>query len=86
MLSSVALLRGIMEQKTQQQGLLLAGVLLTVQTFTTLAPSGPWDSPSFSRGVLGLLGLMILYVWWFKRTFGFYGVAPTVNRWKDRAS
>ena len=86
MLSSVALLRSIMEQKTQQQGLLFACLLLTVQTFTTLAPSGPWDSPSFSRGVLGLLGLMMLYAWWFKRTFGFYGVSPTVNRWKDPAT
>ncbi len=64
-------------------GLLIAGIVLVGQSFTTLAPAGPWDSPSFSRGVFGLLGLCLLYIAWFKRTFGFYGVAPTVDRWQS---
>ena len=63
--------------------LLGAGVVLIGQSFTTLAPGGPWDSPSFTRGVLGLLGLVLLYLAWFKQTFGFIGVAPTVNRWRS---
>ena len=64
-------------------GLLIAGIGLVGQSFTTLAPAGPWNSPSFSRGVFGLLGLCLLYIAWFKRTFGFYGVAPTVDRWQS---
>ena len=27
------------------------------------------------------LGLVLLYLAWFKQTFGFLGVAPTVNHW-----
>ncbi len=64
-------------------GLLIAGIVLVGQSFTTLAPAGPWDSPSFSRGVFGLVGLCLRYIAWFKRTFGFYGVAPTVDRWQS---
>ena len=64
-------------------GLLGAGAVLVGQSFTTLAPAGPWDSASFTRGVLGLLGLVLLYLAWFKQTFGFIGVAPTVNRWQS---
>lgn len=67
-------------------GLLVAGIVLVGQSFTALAPAGPWDSPSFSRGVLGLLGLVLIYLAWFNRTFGFYGVAPTVDRWQSPES
>jgi hypothetical protein len=62
-------------------GLLVAGVLLILQAFTDLAPGGPWDSASFTRGVLGLVGMVLVYLAWFKHTFGIFGVAPTVNRW-----
>ena len=64
-------------------GLLVAGTLLVMQTFTTVAPPGPWDSSSFTRGVLGLLGLILIYLAWFNHTFGMVGVAPTVNRWSS---
>ena len=76
------LLHRIMDRKATL-GLLAAAVVLVGQSFTTLAPAGPWDSPSFTRGVLGLLGLVLLYLAWFKQTFGFIGVAPTVNRWRS---
>ena len=81
MLSSVALQPTIMEGKGLERGLFVTGALLVLQTFTDLAPAGPWNSPSFTRGVLGLLGMSLVYLAWFKRTFGLYGVAPTVNRW-----
>jgi hypothetical protein len=54
-----------------------------MQTFTNVAPPGPWDSSSFTRGVLGLLGLILIYLAWFNHTFGMVGVAPTVNRWSS---
>ena len=64
-------------------GLLVAGTVLVMQTFTNVAPPGPWDSSSFTRGVLGLLGLILIYLAWFNHTFGMVGVAPTVNRWSS---
>lgn len=79
-LSSVALQHAVMERK-DTVGLLVAGVLLILQSFTDLAPGGPWDSASFTRGVLGLVGMVLVYLAWFKHTFGIFGVAPTVNRW-----
>jgi len=77
----VASQHGMMERKGTV-GLLVAGTLLVAQTLTTVAPSGPWDSSSFTRGVFGLLGLVLIYLAWFNHTFGMVGVAPTVNRWK----
>ena len=82
MLSSVALQRAHMEAKHLQGGLLAGGVLLLAQSFVDLVPEGPWGSASFTRGVLGLAGMVLLYLAWFRSTFGFYGVAPTVNRWR----
>ena len=73
--------RCLMERKCTI-GLLVAGTVLVAQSFTTVAPSGPWDSSSFTRGVFGLLGLVLIYLAWFNHTFGMVGVAPTVNRWK----
>ncbi len=81
MLSSVALQHRPMEGKHLQVGLLAGGVVLLAQTFVDVVPAGPWNSASFTRGVLGLLGMLMLYLTWFHHTFGFYGVAPTVNRW-----
>ncbi|MDG1538325.1 MAG: hypothetical protein P8Q40_00180 [Candidatus Poseidonia sp.] len=72
-----------MEAKTISLSLAVAGAVLVVQTFLDVAPSGPWDSASFSRGVLGLAGLSFLYLAWYERTFGRFGIAPTVNRWKN---
>jgi|TARA_B110000444_G_scaffold261503_1_gene314342 hypothetical protein len=71
-----------MEAKTVSISLTVAGAVLVVQTFLDVAPSGPWDSASFSRGVLGLAGLSCLYLAWYERTFGRFGIAPTVDRWE----
>ena len=58
------------------------GVLGVAQGFVDVAPPGPWDSASFTRGVIGLCGMVCLYLAWFRYTFGINGVAPTMNRWK----
>ena len=76
------LVQGAMD-RNKTLGLLVAGGVLVGQSFTTLAPEGPWDSASFSRGVLALFGLILIYLAWFTRTFGFLGVAPTVDRWRS---
>ena len=72
-----------MEGKSTPVLLAVAGTLLVGQTFTDLAPAGPWASESFSRGFLGLAGFVCLYLLWFSLTFGKLGVAPTVNLWKS---
>lgn len=71
-----------MEAKTWSGILIAMGTLLVAQTFLDLAPEGPWDSASFSRGILGLAGLSCLYLAWFQRTFDRFGVAPTIDRWQ----
>jgi hypothetical protein len=47
----------------------LTGIICVVQTFFDLAPEGPWDSRSFTRGVIGLIGIGCLYISWFRFTF-----------------
>ena len=71
-----------MEQRTQARFFLGTGAVLVAQTFVDLAPEGPWSSASFSRGMLGLTGLVCLYLGWFTATFGRIGVAPTVDLWE----
>ena len=46
-------------------GLLAVGSLLVGQAFVNLAPEGP-DSASFTRGTIGLLGMVLIYLAWFK--------------------
>jgi hypothetical protein len=45
--------------------------------------SGPWDSPSFTRGVIGLGGLACLYFAWFWMVFGRFGIVPSQTMWKN---
>lgn len=59
----------------------IAGVLLVAQSFVDFTPEGPWNSRSFSRGILGLVGLVCFYVAWFRWAFDRKGLAPTTNLW-----
>ena len=52
-------------------------------TFTDLSPEGPWNDSTFTSGSLGLIGLMLLYLAWFRLTFETNGVVPTMDLWKD---
>ena len=46
------------------------GAILLLDTLAIgYAPSGPWDSESFSLGVMGLTGMVLLYVAWYRLTF-----------------
>ena len=62
---------------------LAVGIALTVQTLFDFAPSGPWNSRSFTRGVLGLIGLCLIYVAWFRFTFDRKGIIPSISLWKN---
>lgn len=64
----------------------LTGIICVVQTFFDLAPEGPWDSRSFTRGVIGLIGIGCLYISWFRFTFNQKGVIPIIKIWKKPGS
>ena len=59
------------------------GIFCLIQTFMDFAPAGPWDSRSFTRGVIGLIGLVSLYVAWFRFTFQKKGLIPTIELLKN---
>ena len=75
-----------MEHRTRARWVLGAGALLVAQAFVDLAPEGPWSSASFTRGMLGLSGLLALYLGWYALVFDRFGVAPTVDRWSSPES
>lgn len=55
------------------------GIICLIQTFLDFTPAGPWDSRSFSRGVIGLIGLVSIYISWFRFTFQQKGLIPTIG-------
>lgn len=60
------------------------GIILLLDTLILkLAPTGPWDSESFSLGIIGLTGLTLLYVAWYRLTFQRKGLVPWMDIWKD---
>ena len=71
-----------MGEDIEWRGFALIGIFCVVQTFFDFAPEGPWDSRSFTRGVIGLVGIGCLYVSWFRFTFEQKGIIPTIKIWK----
>lgn len=61
----------------------IAGAIMVLQSLFDIAPEGPWDARSFTRGVIGLSGLSCLYVGWFRFTFKQPGIIPSINRWQN---
>ena len=60
------------------------GIILLLDTLILkLAPTGPWNSESFSLGIIGLTGLTVLYVAWYRLTFQRKGLVPWMDLWKD---
>ena len=66
--------------------LTLAGLVLVAQTMFDVAPEGPWGANSFTRGVIGLTGLICIYLGWFRFTFKQVGIIPSINRWQKPES
>ena len=59
------------------------GFILVAITFTDASPKGPGDDSTFTSGALGLTGMVLLYLAWFRVTFERKGVVPTMDLWKD---
>ena len=58
----------------------IIGLILTFNTiYPQISFSGPWDSESFTIGVLGLIGLSLIYISWYRFTFNRKGLIP----WMD---
>ena len=59
------------------------GIIGFILVINTIYPkfffSGPWNSNSFSLGIVGLIGICFLYVSWYRFTFNRNGLIP----WMD---
>ena len=44
---------------------------------------GPWDSGSFTLGIIGMTGLGFWYVSWYRFTFNRKGLIPWLDNWKN---
>ena len=42
------------------------GAILVGFTFTDLSPKGPWNDATFTSGSIGLIGLTMRYMAWFR--------------------
>ena len=63
------------------------GLLLILSTLISgWAPDGPWGSESFTRGFFGLAGGIMLYLAWYRHTFGMWGVIPALQMWAQPKS
>ena len=58
-------------------------VLLLNTIFIKISFSWPWDSESFTLGVMGLIGLTMLYISWYRFTFKRRGLVPWMDLWKN---
>ena len=60
------------------------GIIFVAQSWFDFAPAGPWESHSFSRGVIGLIGLGLIYLAWFRITFRRSDrIIPTLDLWES---
>ncbi|MDP6010254.1 MAG: hypothetical protein QF707_00515 [Candidatus Poseidoniaceae archaeon] len=58
------------------------GILLLGQTFVDIDWPGPW-SASFTTGSLGLTGILLIYIAWYRAIFERNGILPTTNLWRN---
>ncbi|MDP7002229.1 MAG: hypothetical protein QF911_01465 [Candidatus Thalassarchaeaceae archaeon] len=61
----------------------IAVILILDALFLGIAPKGPWADPSFSRGIIGLAGMALAYVAWYRATFRRTGLIPWLDLWQD---
>ena len=59
----------------------LGSMLLINTIFIKISFSWPWDSESFTLGVMGLIGLTMWYVSWYRFTFKRRELVPWLDLW-----
>jgi hypothetical protein len=60
---------------------LLGTILIMDAIFFKISFSGPWESASFTLGVIGLIGLTMFYISWYRFTFKRKGLVPWLDLW-----
>ena len=64
-----------------------SGAILLINTiFLKISFSWPWDSETFTLGVMGLIGLTMWYISCYRFTFKRRGLVPWLDLWKNPAS
>ena len=63
----------------------IGAVLILNALVLGIAPRGPWGDSGFSRGVIGLVGMIFAYVAWYRATFKRKGLIPWLDLWENPA-
>ena len=72
------------EPNSHHPAIACLGLALVISTFISgWAPDGPWGSESFTRGIFGLAGGVLLYLAWYRQKFGLWGVIPALSMWSN---
>jgi len=66
-------------------GLVGAALLFNV-IFLKISIDGPWDSETFTLGLIGSVSIALFYVSWYRLTFRRRGLIPWVDLWKEPSS
>jgi hypothetical protein len=60
----------------------LGSIFIINTIFIKFSFSWPWNSESFTLGVIGLIGLTMLYISWYRFTFKRKGLVPWLDLWQ----
>ena len=64
--------------------LTIASALLILDSLVFgIAPSGPWNDSGFTTGVIGMAGVSMGYVAWYRYTFKRKGLVPWIDQWEN---
>ena len=61
---------------------IIGSILLLNTMILGFSFPGPWDSESFTLGIIGMTGLGFWYVSWYRFTFNRKGLIPWLDNWK----
>jgi len=61
---------------------LVSALLILDSVVFGVAPRGPWDDTGFSMGLVGMVGLSMGYVAWYRYTFKRRGLIPWIDLWE----
>ena len=61
---------------------LVSALLILDSVAFGVAPRGPWDDTGFSMGLVGMVGLSMGYVAWYRYTFKRRGLIPWIDLWE----
>ncbi len=79
-------LGSIVGNETEVNGVtpaIIGSILLLNTMILGFSFPGPWDSESFTLGIIGMTGLGFWYVSWYRFTFNRKGLIPWLDNWKS---